>query len=1093
MSRRSRRLWAVALAVGGVVAAAPATSAVPEGWPPAPGSIVPRGTDSARYSWVGGGVGMVPGAEGGDGEVTLVTGDRVGVRGGRVSVVPGVGREGVGFAVRTDVDGSVHVTPHDVVADIAADRLDPRLFDVGALIRYGFDDARTDRTPLIVTSVDGAFRAAGGRALASVRGVAFEADKKTPFWADRAAGVRSVWLDAPVEATLDRSVPQVGAPRAWQAGHTGAGATVAVLDSGIDVTHPDLADAVVDSALFADSDSTDDRAGHGTHVAATITGSGRYQGVAPDAKLLNVKVLGDSGRGRTSDAIAGMEWAVAAGADVVNMSFGSSSAGDGEDPLSQAVNRLTAESGALFVASSGNSGPREQSLGTPAAADAALTVGAVDRDDALAEFSSRGPRLGDGAIKPDITAPGVDIVAAKARNGSMGTPVGDAHVALSGTSMAAPHVAGAAAVLAARHPDWKADRIKAALTASATPNPAVATHHQGTGRLDLARADRQTTTVDQANLALGVARWPHHDDAPITRTLTYTNDGATPVTLRFTADVRGTDGAPAPAGLVTVTPAEVTVPAGGRSEVVVTATTSLDAPDGGYSGVVLAAGDGVELRTALSFTKEVESYDVELTTTDHSGQPSPYFYHRFVDLDQRRQFSGFGADEVVVRLPKGRYFFDSSLITNVDGLWWSTRYAEPALTVDRDHHLPLDAARGGKNSVTLDRPDARPGHAVMLLEVKTAWGYTNSGDYGRDFERLLWVPSRTSLPGSARYAVTTTLARPDGQGGFEGSPYQYNVFWAHDGGVPEVLHHAFADRDLARVNTLSAAQALGKRGYREFLAGGPLPLRVAEYFSPEAAWPSHFAQMRMAEGYRETSLYETRHRRFEAGTTTSERWNAAVFGPALPAVDRPDGWAGRRGDVMAFDIPMFTDQGETRYGYSEVTKAYTELFKDGVRIGGIDTDGSGLANVPAEPGTYELTVRASRSGVAELSTEIDAKWTFGSQHVPGEPVALPLFVVRFAPVLDDRNRAKAGTPFVIPIYAQHNGGASTDGVDTTEVQVSYDDGKTWRAARVAKIGQRRLAFVNHPADARFVSLKTKARDTAGNAFEQTVIRAYGLR
>ncbi|MEJ2855899.1 MULTISPECIES: S8 family serine peptidase [unclassified Saccharothrix] len=1071
MSRRSRRLWAVALAVGGVVGAvvsAPGATGAPEG------GLSPLGAGLAR---------------GADGEVTLVTGDRVVVRDGRVSVVPGAGRQGVGFAVSTDHDGSTHVVPDDVVADLAADRLDPRLFDVGALIRDGYDDARTDKTPLIVTG-DTA-RIAGGQALASVRGVAVEADKKLPFWSSASTG--KVWLDAPVRASLDRSVPQIGAPEAWRAGHTGAGTKVAVLDTGIDVTHPDLADAVVDSAVFVASDNTDDHVGHGTHVAATITGAGRYQGVAPDAKLLNGKVLDDTGWGKESEAIAGMEWAVAAGADVVNMSLGSSRPSDGTDPLSQAVNRLTAETGTLFVVSAGNSGPGAGTIGSPGAADAALTVGAVDRDDALAEFSSRGPRLGGGALKPDLTAPGVDIVAAKARNGTIGTPAGDGHVALSGTSMAAPHVAGAAAVLAGQHPDWTADRLKAALTGSAEPAPGVSAHHQGSGRLDVARASRQSTTASPSSLDIGTARWPHHDDAPLTRTVTYTNDGATPATLRVSADVRGPGGTPAPAGVVTASPAEVTVPAGGRAEVTITTTTSLDAPDGDYSGTVLAAGDGVELRTPLVFTKEVESYDVKLTAIDHSGQPAAYFYNRFADLEQPIRYSGYDAVETVRRVPKGRYFFSASLPTQIDGQWWNTTFGEPAFVVDRDLHLPLDARQGKRNSAAVERPNARVGYTEMLLQVRAAWGGTNIGDFSEDFDRRLWVPSTTSSPGSARYAVMARMAEPDGAGGFVGSPYQYNLFWTHDGGVPQDLHRAFADRDLARVDTVNAAQAPGKMGYRDYLAGGPMPLRVTEYYSPDATWSTSFSQMRMEEGYRETTLLTARGRTFEAGTTRTERWNAAVFGPALPATDLPDRWAGRKGDVMNFDIPMYTDQGDARYGYSTTTKAYTELFKDGVRIGGIASDGAGTANVPAEPGKYELTVQASRSEVAELSTDISAKWTFGSAHVPGDPTPLPLFVVRFAPLLDDHNRARAGAPLAIPVYAQRNGGASTDGVQTTEVQVSYDDGKTWRPAPLTRIGKRWLALVHHPAGAKFVSLKAKAHDGDGNAFEQTIIRAYGLK
>ncbi|NUT90545.1 MAG: S8 family serine peptidase, partial [Saccharothrix sp.] len=340
-----------------------------------------------------------------DGTVTLITGDRVEVRDGRAHVRPGAGRDQVTFRQVRDERGHLRVLPDDVVADVRGGRLDERLFDVTGLIRAGYDDRSSPVTPLIVTSTGARL---AGEALASVGGYAFEAPKDTAFWSGaRAAGVDKVWLDGPVTAMLDRSVPQIGAPEAWQAGHTGTGATVAVLDTGIDATHPDLAGAVVEAKNFSRSDTTDDNFGHGTHVAATITGAGRYQGVAPDSKLLSGKVLDDFGGGRESDIIAGMEWAAGAGADVINMSLGDPWPSDGTDVMSLALNKISADTGALFVVSAGNSGPGDESIGSPAAADAALTVGAVDRDDALAEFSSRGPRWEDGAIKPDITAPGV--------------------------------------------------------------------------------------------------------------------------------------------------------------------------------------------------------------------------------------------------------------------------------------------------------------------------------------------------------------------------------------------------------------------------------------------------------------------------------------------------------------------------------------------------------------------------------------------------------------------------------------------------------------------------------------------------------------
>ncbi len=108
----------------------------------------------------------------------------------------------------------------------------------------------------------------------------------------------------------------------------------------------------------------------------------------------------------------------------------------------------------------GNSGPGAGTIESPGSADAALTVGAVDKQNQLAEFSSRGPRLGDGAVKPDVTAPGVDIVAARSKDSQIGDPVGQYYLKLSGTSMATPHTVGAAAILAQQHPTWKASRAQ---------------------------------------------------------------------------------------------------------------------------------------------------------------------------------------------------------------------------------------------------------------------------------------------------------------------------------------------------------------------------------------------------------------------------------------------------------------------------------------------------------------------------------------------------------------------------------------------------------------------------------------------------------
>ncbi|GAB3858608.1 hypothetical protein GCM10029963_58560 [Micromonospora andamanensis] len=217
---------------------------------------------------------------------------------------------------------------------------------------------------------------------------------------------------------MEHSVPQIGAPAAHQAGFTGQGVRVAVLDTGVDAAHPDLTGRVAESRNFTEETNPGDIVGHGTHVASIIAGSGaasdgRNRGVAPDATVLSGKVCEEYGC-TESAILAGMQWAATeVEADVVNLSLGGADTPE-VDPLEEAVNTLTEQTGALFVISAGNAG-RAGTVGSPASADAALAVGAVDRDDQLADFSSQGPRVGDDALKPEITAPGVDIVAARGR------------------------------------------------------------------------------------------------------------------------------------------------------------------------------------------------------------------------------------------------------------------------------------------------------------------------------------------------------------------------------------------------------------------------------------------------------------------------------------------------------------------------------------------------------------------------------------------------------------------------------------------------------------------------------------------------------
>ncbi len=1041
----------------------------------------------------------VPGA-GSTGTVTLLTGDRVTLGGPTgVDVTPARGREHVAFNASKDEQGHVNVVPRDAAALLKAGRLDPRLFDVTELISTGYDDVSRAELPLIVDYPGRTPRTASAqvvRELSSVGATVVHAQRSGDFWASARSQATKIWLDGPVEANLDRSVAQIGAPAAWEAGHSGAGTTVAVLDTGIDVTHPDLDDAVTAQQNFTGSDSTDDRLGHGTHVASTITGdSAKYRGVAPDAKLLNGKVLNDDGGGEESWIIAGMEWAAANGADVINMSLGSPWPSDGSDPMSLALNRITAETGALFVVSAGNSGPDEYSIGSPAAADAALTVGAVDREDQLAEFSSRGPRWANEAIKPDITAPGVGIVAAKAKNGWIGTPVEDGYVALDGTSMAAPHVAGAAAIVAGQHPEWTAEQLKSHLMGSAVPNDSLSVFEQGAGRVDVAAAVASTVTATPASISNGVVQWPHDDDEPVAKSVTYTNSGTEPVTVDLTVD------AAAPQGMFTVTPAQLTVPAGGQASAVLTTDTKVDGKDGIYTGALTATAGDATVRTPVTVTREVESYDLTLSFIDHNGAPTTEHSFRFVDVvNPKAVVSDEVASTLTVRVPKGTFYLDGWIQTKVgetDSL--TTVLYEPAITVTGDGELVFDARDGKQTGVRVDEPNAKAGHGVLEIDRRTDWGNTGAAWFMNNFDGMFARPSDTSAPGRFTYITQGELARPDGTGtylGFANSPYFYHLQFSVDGAVPADPERHFANRDLAKVRSTHAVSTPGLIGVRNNMVTGQLPFTLTEYYTPGVEWHDSFADT--ADPFNGPSVnYITQvdGRSFKKGTVTEVRWNVGVHGPAFPPSDfNPYEYGARRGDELLIAVPLGTDQDPGREGWVAQATGESVLLRDGQEVAKGDFPGSVyVPAMPAEEATYTYRTNADRDFVG-LSTKVSGEWAFRSGHVAGaQPGYLPLLAVRYAPKLDEHNAAPAGRKFWFPVYVQRNGAETPGRVDTPKVEVSYDDGRTWQRVRLDSKGSAWQATVDHPRGAEFVSLRSTVSDADGNRASQTIIRAYALK
>lgn len=363
------------------------------------------------------------------------------------------------------------------------------------------------------------------------------------------AGVRDVFASASYTPQLDSTPEQIGAPGLWGAGleTAGQGIKIGVIDTGIDQSHPFFdpagysmppgypkgqirftnAKVIVarafpppgvryrNAALAFDSESST----HGTHVAGIAAGNARTQatggrvvsGVAPRAYIGNYKALvgtdsGLSPNGNAPEIVAAIEAAVSDGMDVLNLSIGEPEIEPRRDVVALALD-AAAEAGVVSVVAAGND-YNDLGAGTvssPASSVSAITVGAVEIGGTPptgehADFSSVGPTTISHLLKPDVAAPGVDVLS---------SVPGGGWSSLSGTSMASPHIAGASALLAQRHPGWTAAQIKSALVqtganAVSEDDRVLGPAFHGGGVISLAKADRPLVFAIPASVSLGL-------------------------------------------------------------------------------------------------------------------------------------------------------------------------------------------------------------------------------------------------------------------------------------------------------------------------------------------------------------------------------------------------------------------------------------------------------------------------------------------------------------------------------------------------------------------------------------------------------------
>ncbi|WP_411107164.1 S8 family peptidase [Streptomyces sp. cmx-4-9] len=723
--------------------------------------------------------------------VTLVTGDRILVStdaAGRTAATAMPRKDGSQPLVQTRQSGKdLYVYPESAVQALAAGRVDQELFNVTGLIRQGYDDAHAAKLPLIAV-YDGSVNVARSAppaprgaerslVLDSIGGVALAADKEqaATFWADvtgtdararsASGALRKLWLDGKVQANLERSTRQVNAHAAWAAGYDGAGTKVAVLDTGTDLEHPDLKGRVTASKNFTDSDTDADRQGHGTHTISTVGGSGAEsggakKGVAPGAALLSGKVLNDQGYGLDSWIIAGMEWAAESKADVVSMSLGDPTRTACDDPLAAAAERLS-QQGPLFVVAAGNSGPGNNTVSSPGCAADVLTVGAVDRDDSTASFSSRGPAGLRHTLKPEIAAPGVGISAAAA--GGRGVY---AYQSMSGTSMAAPHVAGAAAVVKQRHPDWSGQQIKAALVGSANTRVPGDVRETGAGRLDVKAAVDATVTGAPA-VQGGSHNWPQDRSDRTTVEVPYTNTGTGPVTLDLAVEkVTGNDGSAVRSPIARLGRRTVTVPAGAtvRVPLALDPAAKLERSQyGDVTGRVVATAHGVRVSTPFALYVEPQTVTLRVKLVDRAGKPAAGPSSLDVigtdDATGERRFNEGSVDQVY-RVRPGAYFLSAFVGTPDSGAGAElidslTYLGRPQVEVRKDTTVVLDARTAGRLEIAADRPvEAR----------STTLGFARSWDD-------VWLHAGTAMGGRTIRGYYASVEGRARDGAFEFGSY----------------------------------------------------------------------------------------------------------------------------------------------------------------------------------------------------------------------------------------------------------------------------------------------------------------------------------
>jgi hypothetical protein len=483
--------------------------------------------------------------------------------------------------------------------------------------------------------------------------------------------------------------------------------------------------------------------------------------------------------------------------------------------------------------------------------------------------------------------------------------------------------------------------------------------------------------------------------------------------------------------------------------------------------------------------------------------------------------------------PFGRYVMDGLFgKVNPGGFGYgdATYFGEPDLVINGEGELVLDARTAYKIAVQAPVPGADPASGAVgftrpIGDETFVGGIAITNSFQPGFSPDLYVAQNKT--GTARnftgfahlaWAEIPPDQSPD-NGFYLDSPYLYHDVVAWPGRFP-----ANPELKTKKYAHLDASYA-GEPGTRANNYGFPalprkdkgghvvglflftpavemnLPFRRQEYYSADGinwGFETDVFKLLPENEVEYTSIVDSQHVAYPAGRTTPIRWQQGVFGPnladnraGLPGKD-PMPWVFRDGDSLTVVALMHADGGAGRFGDSLTDSERTTLARDGVELGASDAFKQQTFALPADEATYKLTKEVKRSPERfRLSTEITSEWTFRSARTPdGESSALPLMTVRYAPALDERNKAAAGR-FAVPVNVEHQYGGDAARVVSLEIDAPLDE-KTWQRLPVRRTGSGWAATIDQPGSG-FVSLRARAKDAAGNEVNQTILRAYELK